>query len=181
MEVIWIMTTCPPRVGDFGFAASAEWLIVRGPASASSCDIGRASTISTRSPTLAAFFSSCALYFVRRVTNLSNLAVADAALTMMTAVLSILSLDVTVPVILRRTPRSSCAVSGLSLDFFACRSWRFVALAASAAVASAASAAVLLDADACAPRSTVMMRAMSRRLLRMPAVDVDLVRVLGRA
>ena len=61
---------------------------------------GRLSTISTRSPVLHSFFSSCALYFVRAGHVLAVLVVREAALDHHDAVLSILSL-VTTPIMRR--------------------------------------------------------------------------------
>src|SRR5262249_2347414 len=62
---------------------------------------GRLSTISTRSPTLYSFFSSCALYLVRLVMYLPYLACARRRSTITTRVFDILSL-VTTPMNSRR-------------------------------------------------------------------------------
>src|SRR6185436_2480179 len=73
-------------------------------------DIGRDSTISTTSPTLPVLFSSCTWYFTRLVRNLWNRRSRTRRMTVTVTVLS-MTVDVMVPMMVRREPRASLPAS----------------------------------------------------------------------
>ena len=139
-------------------------LIVRSTRQRFVRDIGRASTISTRSPTLHVLFSSCALYFTRRVTNLWKRRSRTRRMTVTTTVLSIfVGRDRAGDRAARAARRS--AVSGASRC-------RLMTSSPSSLRLAGLLLRLLLDARAARARRIVRMRAMSRRLVMSAAVDV---------